>query len=364
MRSAGSWIIVTQVKSNRLVYFTDDPDYQPVMEGDWYFVSQYLGDLPAAMTLRNCWGWRFNGGVFKDVREPEPKPQLERLLDSNRRALLTLLRDKISQARSRFTATCALGNEVRQQKLLEARQYASTLTEALPETLTFPMLDAIATARGISLSEAASLVESRHTETLAMLVRTERVREHYTQAIHRALTQDDMVRLRRELLDEVLPELSAKFPFPASTFEPEDWQKPLSETHQAHEIARLRTQLREVVNAVRSRLQDDSAYIANDVVSQRRVKLARALLDNGGIKPDDLDFTLLEVYARGRDLSLPDAASELLATMRQADEKLVQTEILKETIQARIHSISTLRDIQAIGVDLQAWSASATGTKS
>jgi hypothetical protein len=35
------WIVVTQVKSDRVVYFTDDPGYQPPMEGDWYYCSPF-----------------------------------------------------------------------------------------------------------------------------------------------------------------------------------------------------------------------------------------------------------------------------------------------------------------------------------
>ncbi len=52
-----TWFIVSQVKSHRVVYFTDDPGYTPPTEGDWYYVSPYQGELPQAMSLRNCWGY-------------------------------------------------------------------------------------------------------------------------------------------------------------------------------------------------------------------------------------------------------------------------------------------------------------------
>jgi hypothetical protein len=52
-----TWFIVSQVKSHRVVYFTDDPGYTPPTEGDWFYVSPYQGELPQAMSLRNCWGW-------------------------------------------------------------------------------------------------------------------------------------------------------------------------------------------------------------------------------------------------------------------------------------------------------------------
>ena len=102
-------IIVSQVKSNRVVYFTDDLDYQPPMEGDWYYVSTYQGPLPKDMTLRNCWGWRFNGGVFKDAREAPRQSAAESLLENNRKALRRLLREKIDARARTFPARLRSG---------------------------------------------------------------------------------------------------------------------------------------------------------------------------------------------------------------------------------------------------------------
>lgn len=361
--TAKCWIVVTQVKSNRVVYFTDDADYQPAMDGDWYFVSQYLGELPAAMTLRNCWGWRFNGGVFKDVRDPEPKPQLEQLLESNRRALLALLRDKISQARNRYSPTCAMGADVRHLKRLEAQRYLAGTASAdqHKETDSYPMLSALATARGISLREAAVLVEGRQEDTLHMLALTEQVREHYVQAIHRTQSQDDMIRLRRELLDTVLPDLSSRFPFPASAFVPEDWDRPLSEIHKVHETARLRAQLREIVNAKRSAFHE--GYLGNDHIARKRLVQARALLD-GSTTESAQDLALLESYANRHQLVLQEAALQLVQAAENADEALVSTELMKDAMQARIDAVANLRDIRAIGRDLLALASGADFAKS
>src|SRR4051812_48038046 len=114
-------IIVTQVKSNRVVYFTDDPDYSPPMEGDWYYVSSYRGELPADMSLRNCWRWRFNGGVFKDTKPERPaKDARQRLVDHNRSALLGILSEKINAVRAPYAPSCSLGAAVREEKLREA----------------------------------------------------------------------------------------------------------------------------------------------------------------------------------------------------------------------------------------------------
>ncbi|KHK58657.1 hypothetical protein PI87_02605 [Ralstonia sp. A12] len=356
-RSPGTnWIIVAQVKSNRVVYFTDDPEYQPAMDGDWYFVSQYLGELPAAMTLRNCWSWRFNGGVFKDVREPEAKPLLQRMLDSNRSALLALLRDKVSQARNRFAATCALGNDVRHLKHAEAQRYLNETGASSSEgdTGQFPMLSAVATARGIALQEAASLIEHRHQNTLRMLEQTEQVREHYVQAIHRAQTQEDMFRLRRELLDTVLPDLSARFKFPAAPFEPGDWSKPLSEVHKIHETARLRAQLRGIINAKRAALHD--GYLGGDLIARRRLEQAQALLKNDSCCSEQ-DCALVESHARQMGMLPIDAAKQLVQANHDAEATLISTELLKDAMLGRIDAIANLRDIRTIGEVLEALAA-------
>src|SRR5437879_693223 len=74
------YTVVTQVKSNRVVYFTDDADYVTPMDGDWYYVSNYHGALPKGMTLRNCWRWRFNGGVFTDGGAHKPEKSAKQAL--------------------------------------------------------------------------------------------------------------------------------------------------------------------------------------------------------------------------------------------------------------------------------------------
>jgi len=352
---ATGWFIVAQVKSNRIVYFTDDPDYQPTMAGNWYFVTHFQGDLPAGMTLRNCWSWRFNGNVFQDAREPEPKSPLETLMASNRNALLGLLRDKINLCRSHLAPTCTLGSEVRSQKLNQAKNFLAQVAQGyVPENNNpshFNLLRTVATARNISLHEAAQLIESRDRDTARMLVVTEQLRERYTQAIHRAQTQEELIQLRRELLEEVLPELSRKMVYPASFFEPEDWHKPLSELHRMHEVTRLQVQLRELINSRRAKVQ--SHYLQEDVLTKHKAHLAQIILSNDGNKPEGVDFSLLQNYAQARNLSLMDAARLMLGTMNEAEQVLIRTEMLKDTMQAKIETVTTLNDIRNMSRELE-----------
>ena len=37
--SQQNWTVISQVKSHRIVYFTDDENYSLTFEGDWYYVS-------------------------------------------------------------------------------------------------------------------------------------------------------------------------------------------------------------------------------------------------------------------------------------------------------------------------------------
>ena len=64
---AANWIVISQTQSSRVVYVTDDVDYQPPSHGDWYCVNTYRGPLPESMTSHNCWRWRFDGGAFVDA---------------------------------------------------------------------------------------------------------------------------------------------------------------------------------------------------------------------------------------------------------------------------------------------------------
>src|SRR3954453_6139545 len=59
--AAKQWLVVTQFKSDRVIYYTDDHDFDIPADADWCYVSPYEGDLPEGMTLRNCWSWRYRG---------------------------------------------------------------------------------------------------------------------------------------------------------------------------------------------------------------------------------------------------------------------------------------------------------------
>lgn len=343
-----TWVIVTQVKSNRVVYFTDDPAYQPPMDGDWYYCSTWQGALPDGMTLRNCWGWRFNGGVFSDAREAPKRPEKELLIENNRKALLRILREKIDAVRAPFLPACAHGEALRLAKRQEAQAFLAN-----PDSeREYPLLQAVAVARNISLLEAARLVEAKAGETERVLHETERFREQLTQAILAADGEPQLLELREWLLDRVYPELSRQFAFRVEHTEPPDLDAPIKDAHRLHEITRLKTQLREAINRQRAPLHSD--YIGNDEMRRHKARLAQQLLLAGGTRNPAVDYSPLEAYAEGRNLPLHEAAQLVVDSLAFAAELLARTEAAKDRMLGRIDGIRTLRDIENVALELEA----------
>jgi hypothetical protein len=172
------------------VYFTDDPQYQPPMEGDWYYCSIYKGVLPPDLTLRNCWGWRFRGSQFSDAREPVKVSAAEKLLDNNRSALLRLLKDKIDEVRKPFAPTCLDGHAIRERKLLQAKEWL--VQQQMPQSAfedsqhSWAFLSQVAHAHARPIEQAANLIVMRAADQERMWLQTERFREQMTQFIKQA----------------------------------------------------------------------------------------------------------------------------------------------------------------------------------
>jgi hypothetical protein len=348
-----NWIIVTQVKSMRVVYFTDDANYQPATDADWYYCSPYPGQLPEQMTLRNCWGWRFNGGVFIDAREKHKKSTRESLIENNRKALLCMLHEKINNIRQPFLPSCDFGEELRRNKLQQAQTYLALSKIKAQTSLDnndFPQLQAVAVARNISLLSAAKLITDKAAETQRVLQETERFREQLSQAIAQAQTQQQLLEIREWMLDKVYPELSKQFKFRVENTEPIDLNKALTEAHRRHEIARLKAQLRECINRQRAPFASD--YLLNDEIRKHKARIAQAVLANAGQVPEEMDGSVLEAYAQARQLELPAAAELTLQSMATTANILLRTEAVKDYCLARIDAIQTLEDIRSVDAAL------------
>jgi hypothetical protein len=335
-----SFIIVSQVKSNRVVYFTDDATYQPPTDGDWYYCSTFSGDLPKGMTLKNCWGWRFNGTAFTDARAKVAKTTAELLIENNKKALQKLLKEKIDAARAPYRPTHVGGDVVRQQKLAEANAFLAGAENGgkVSGAESYPLLSGVAEARNVSLHEAARLVRSKAEEAQAMLVESERVRERLSTAIRNGKTEAELRGIREELLEKAYPELSTKFKYVVSNTTPIKLDAPLTTTHRAHEVARLKAQLKASINRKRNALRGD--FVGDEVVLQERRKAAR--------KADGANTGVLEAYAAARKIDLVEAAKRVLDEAKAEAELLATTERVKEDMLARIEAVRTLADVNGV----------------
>lgn len=342
------WWVVSQVKSHRVVYFTDDADYAPPGEGDWYYVSPYRGQLPKGMTLRNCWRWRFNGHNFTDAGVSKKKQGVDALLHSNKDALAKLLHEKIDAVRRPFAPSCISGEKVRDAKLTEARM----LLEAgvIPPDDGF--LVASAALRHCSLQEMAQRVSSRSAAERLMLRQTERLRESLLTAIKEARTQDALIDLRARLLNELAPQLSGLYAIRPSHTTPQQKQAAPQPRELAAEQLRLNVQLREKINDLRRPCV--SHYLLDDVVLRHRGRVAQAVITAGGALPPGIDGATLKSYAAGRRMPLVVAARETLMEMDATAWLLIETEQMKDAMLSRIAAIATFDDIRQTGAAIAA----------
>ncbi|RUR67509.1 hypothetical protein EJP67_10630 [Variovorax guangxiensis] len=336
------WLVVSQVKSYRVVYFTDDPDYVPPGQGDWYYVSPFRGSLPKGMTLRNCWRWRFNGHEFVDAGAAKPRQGVDPLLENNKDALRTLLREKIDTVRRPYAPSSVLGEQVREEKLQEARE----LIEQGMQPSSGGYLLAAAAARRCTVREMAQRVVDAHEAQARMLRETEALRESLTVSIDEARTQTELIDLRARLLEEVAPELNARFAVQPSHTTPRTIVAVPAADELAREQLRLRIQLRERVNGLRRPYV--SHYLLDDLVLKHRARIAQAVLAAGGAMPPGLDGATLLSYAAARKQPLAEAAQDILSEMDEAAQVLLETEASKDAFLSRIAGVATFKDIEHV----------------
>lgn len=342
--SAKTWFVVSQVKSHRVVYFTDDPGYTPPSEGDWYYVSPYQGDLPKAMSLRNCWGWRFNGMEFVDAREKKKPDAGQTLLASNKEALHKLLRDKIDVIRKPLAPVSAAGGTLRALRLEEAR---TILGGMAGDATSCRLLPASAAVRGISLRDMAQRTVDAHENETRLLLDSELLRDEIAVAIDTAIDQQQLMHIRQRLMNELAPQSNEKFkPKPEHTTPRQLLAAPTPDELQQEKF-RLSVQLRLKVNAMRR--GHVSEYLLDDMVLKHKGRIAQEVLAQGGQMPKNIDATVLISHAAGRGQTLVQAAKDVLTEMDETAGMLLSTEQLKDAILSKIATVSTFKEIEAIG---------------
>lgn len=340
-----SWLVVTQVKSHRVVYFTDDPTYQPAMDGDWYYVSPFTGALPDGMSLRNCWRWRFNGMDFVDAGSVKAPPESQTLLENNRQALMDLLARRIDALRKPFEPETLAGAQLRALKAVEARAF-------LNGELAAPvLLGESAAAYRCGLDEMSHRVLDAEAARLRVLIESEAQRERLAVAIRSASTQEELQELRERILEEVAADRVEPAAFKPKHTTPERMSETLDARTVDMERARLRLQLRNRINDLRRGCA--SQYLLDDLVTARRVEIAVAVQRAGGALPEGVDGTLLLSHAAARGERLIEAARAVTEEAQSMRQTLMLTEQMKDAMLARISSVMTLEDVRQTGRAIQ-----------
>lgn len=350
--SPKTWRVVSQVKSNRVVYFTDDSDYTPPTEGDWYYISPYHGDLPKTMTLRNCWGWRFNGMAFTDARELNKPNVAQTLLNNNKEALHKLLRDKIDAARKPYVATSPAADALHQLRVQQARSILGEQKNADIESE--KLLLCGAAARGISIQAMAHRTLAAHEATQTVLIESEVLRDEIAVAIDKATDQQQLMLIRQRLMNDLAPQLNESFKIkPAHTTAQQQKAKPTPD-QLTQEQLRLTVQLRLKINNLRRPYVSD--YIFDEVVLKHKGQIAQAVLNNAGQVPQQVDATALMSHAAARGQTLARAAKDVLTEMNETAKVLLDTEQLKEVMLSRISSVTSFKEIEAASAMIDALS--------
>jgi hypothetical protein len=346
------WIIVSQVKSYRVVYFTDDNDYAPDAEGNEYFVSLYNGKLPKGMTLSNCWHWLFDGFFFVDAGIAKQRASSETLRQQNRNALNTMLREKVEVLQRPYCPSSSMGYLARKRKLAEA-QYL--LADEISER-DYPYLTEAADISRCTVREIAELIVTKQTEFDEMLRRTERWRESLALVIRTAVTDADLAAVHQRLLEQPAPEINAHFVVEPQQARQEQVEQ-MPELHR--ERRRLQIQLRDRINTLRRVYKPD--YLLDDVMFQHLSRIAQALLSaNGQIEqlPRGFDITPLVSRASASRQTLLEAAQEVLVESDRKTKILWETEQMKDAMLSRIASIQSFPDIEATSKAIRAFTLS------
>jgi len=346
-----AYVVITQVKSHRVIYYTDDPDFVPAVEEDWYYCGQYRGELPGGMTLRNCWSWRFNGSAFTHAG-PAAKPnRATALVEQNKAALLRLLHSKIDDIRRPLLPSCAGGEALRAAKLQEANEF---LAPQGTERWSYPLLESYCTARNIPLQEGAQLIIDMAGEQTSVMYETEKLREVFALEIQAATTQEQALDIRARMVDALHPALKKRLKFVAPDTVPVRSDAPMEPVHRTHEVARLKAQLMDAVNRKRRALQ--SGYVENSEARRRKVWLAQTYLSTDGGRSQGVDFSLITNLATARGTDVRDAAQRILDAAGEHARILFETEASRDQLLARIERVATVDELREVSQALEHFS--------
>jgi hypothetical protein len=356
-----TWYIVTQVKSDRVIYFTDDPEYHPPTEGDWFYVTPYQGELPKAMRLVNCWRWRLRANQLIDAGQPTALTPAQTLLHNNQKALKGLLNDKIAALLKPTTREAPLSEQVRSLRLAQAQRVLEHLNHGVAvqdESIT--LITHAAATRAISVQEMAQRTVTAHQAQLDLLVTAEQLRDTIAYQIEVATTQEQLLALRHQIMNDLAPHTNHNYAISPANTTPAQMNGAQPTPEQlGQEQLRLRIQLRLKINTLRKPFVSD--YLLDDVIGKHKAVLAQIVVNH----PEPQSIAVNQTQLNGQDLmplishgaargqTLLEAAHDVLAERSTSAQALLETEQMKDALLYRIAQAKSFSDIKAIGEHIE-----------
>ena len=182
---------IIDIPSNRVIFFTKD-ETVPLRAGEEAIIYEDVNPPPEGMTLANAWSWKLFGRDFKRMEWPTPvhaKTDVD-VFDENKQETLKALNIRINDARKNVPQT-ALNYNFLVQSII--------LNELNDSTGPWPMLEALAKVKNMSIDEYRSTAKDNVHEVNKILIRTEQWYQHYLDRINSASNNADLYVIRDEL---------------------------------------------------------------------------------------------------------------------------------------------------------------------
>lgn len=182
---------IIDIPSNRVIFFTTD-DSVTLRTGDSSIIYEDMFGPPEGMELTNAWNWKLFGRDFRktddDVKTPGAKTDID-TLEENKKEVIKSLNILINNARKIAPNPLNFNPSVR-----------IIIQNELNDSVgPWPMCEALAKARDISVDQCREEEADKHAEFVNLLIRTEQWYHYYLTKIKNTATVEDLALVRDEL---------------------------------------------------------------------------------------------------------------------------------------------------------------------
>lgn len=178
---------IIDIPSNRVIFFTKDQSVS-LRSGDSSIIYEDMFDPPEGMTLDNAWTWKLFGREFQQVEKDSVKASTD-TLDENKKEVIKALNILINNARKIVPNPLNFNPSVR----------IIIQNEIKNSNGPWPMIEALAKARSISIEQCKKEEEEKHAVFVNLLIRTEQWYHFYLKKIEECTSVEDLAIVRDEM---------------------------------------------------------------------------------------------------------------------------------------------------------------------